>query len=145
MSNLPEIAQLEFDTTIETTSQPRGKSFLFNFQTGQLVLQNGKMVEVSGLDALKIWIEKTLRTARDRFVVYKDTDYGTSIESLIGLNYQFNNFIQEEIQRQTTEALEQHEEINSIADWQFVRDGSNMTISFTVNSVYGASRQEVRF
>jgi hypothetical protein len=133
MSNLPKIAQLEFDTSVGETTPPRGKSFLFDFQTGQFILVNGKLVEARGIDALKVWIEKIMRTARDKFNVYVNTNYGCRNEDLI----------QEEIKRETLEALVQHKEINSVYNWQFVRDGSTMTISFTVDSIYGMNKQEV--
>lgn len=142
MSNLPQITQLEFDTSIEETTKPRGKSFLFDFNTGQFVLQNGKLVEAKGTDALRIWIEKILRTARDRFLAYDGTNYGCRNEDLIGSNFPFD-YVREELKRETLEALKQHEEINNISNWQFVRESSIMSISFTVDSIYGTSQQEV--
>lgn len=144
MSNLPQIAQLEYDTVIEGTSKPRGKSFLFDFKTGQFVLKNGKMVEATGIDALKIWIEKTVRTPKNRLAIYERTDYGCGVDSLIGSNLPFD-YTQEELKRETLEALLGHEDINNITDWQFVREGSQMTLSFTVDSIYGTSQQEVTF
>lgn len=144
MSNLPQLAQLEFDTIAAMTSVPRGKSFLFDFNTGQFILKNGKMIEIRGLDALKVWIEKILRTTNNRFPIYDGTIYGCGVDDLIGSNFPFS-FIQEELKRQTLEALLQHEDINNITDWQFVRDSSTMSISFTINSIYGTSPQEVIF
>lgn len=141
---LPSISQLDFGTITQETTPPRGKSFLFDFATNQFALKDGKMVEVHGLDALKIWIEKILRTAVNRFRAYDGTGYGCGIDNLIGSNLPID-YIREEMKRQTLEALLQHEEINSISDWQFVRDGSMVAISFTVDSLYGANRQGVNF
>ncbi|MGE7828959.1 DUF2634 domain-containing protein [Paenibacillus sp. NPDC093718] len=143
--SLPQISQVEFDTiTEETTLTNRGKSFLFDFKTGQFVLRNGKMVEANGLEALKIWIEKTLLTAKYRFPIYNGTEYGSSVDDLIGSNLPAD-FIQEEMKRETLEALLQHEQINDITDLEVILEGSKMVVSFTVDSVFGTSQQEVLF
>jgi hypothetical protein len=65
-----------------------GKSFLFDFTSGEFVVRDGKLVECDGMDAIKTWIEKILRTEKDRFSIYHDTDYACYLEDLIvGSNF----------------------------------------------------------
>ena len=37
------------------------KSYLFDFDSGDFVVRDGKLVECDGIDAIKIWIEKILQ------------------------------------------------------------------------------------
>ena len=37
---------------------------------GQFAVRNGRLVKIRGLAALKMWIEKILRTEKDRFRAY---------------------------------------------------------------------------
>lgn len=142
---LPEITDLEFE--IEEFPEdlpPIGKSFLFDFAKGEFVMRDGKMVPLYGIDALKMWIEKTLRTERYRFPIYEEVEYGVSLEDLIGSNYP-RDFVESEIQREVTTALERHPHITAIENWQFERDGKWMKISFTVVTPEDEFEQEVTF
>ncbi|RKD26678.1 hypothetical protein BEP19_15840 [Ammoniphilus oxalaticus] len=145
MSVLPEIAQLEFETQdLPNELEPMGKSFLFDFTKGEFVLRNGKMVEVEGLDALKVWIEKCMRTERYRFRVYEGVEYGVTLEDLIGSNLP-RAFVEAEIKREVTESLIQHPYIDDIQDWRFERDGKWMRVQFRVITPDGAFEQEVGY
>lgn len=43
-------------------------------------MRDGKLVECDGIDAIKVWIEKILRTEKNRYKIYDGTDYGCQIE-----------------------------------------------------------------
>src|SRR5690625_4918641 len=100
---LPKISELEFENVIEdneTDLPQQGKSFLFDFDKGDFVLRDGRLVEMYGVDVLKQWIHKAILTAKDRFKVYKDNiDYGVTIDDLIGANYPLD-FIKKEIENE---------------------------------------------
>lgn len=135
---LPKIAQLEFNNQeIKTDLPPLGKSFLYDFKKGDFVMRNGKMVEVHGLETLKQWILKVLKTERFRFRIYKDIPYGVTLEDLIGSNLP-RAFVEAEIKREVTESLMEHTHIQAIQEWQFIRDGTWMRIKFRVITVEGA-------
>lgn len=135
---LPKITELEFETQdIETDLPPLGKSFLYDFDTGDFVLRNGKMVEVYGLETLKQWILKVLKTERFRFRIYKEIPYGVTLEDLIGSSLP-RAFIEAEIKREVTASLVEHTHIQDIQKWQFSREGKWMRIKFTVITVEGA-------
>lgn len=140
---LPRITELEFDTQqLPETLPPLGKSFLYDFENGQFTLVNGKMVELHGLDSLKMWIMKVMKTERFRFRVYDNVEYGVTLEDLIGSNLP-RAYIEAEIKREVTSALTRHTHIENIEEWSFVRDGKWMRIKFRVITVEGAFEMEV--
>lgn len=141
---LPQITELELniDEITEEDLPKIGKSFLFDFKNGEFVLKDGKPVAAEGLEALKIWVTKTIMTEKDRFTIYENTDYGTTIEDLIGSNYP-REFVESEIKREITEALINHSYIQNITDLKLNKDGSSMKIKFTVVTADGAFEQEV--
>lgn len=136
----PEIVNIEDIPIIEEQTEiPVIKtSFLFDFKTGEFVMRNGRLVKVNGIASLQVWIEKTLRTELDRFKVYEGTDYGTSLEDLIGQNYPIS-FFESEIQREVNESILKHPVIASVTAFELDKDKASLHVKFTVNLVSGVS------
>lgn len=149
---LPEIADLEFenDELAEEDVPTIGKSFLFDFKKGDFVMKDGKLVVLEGIEALKMWIVKVIRTEKFRFRIYENTgfeddeQYGVMLEDLIGSNFD-REFIEAEIEREVTEALMLHEYIVSVDEWQFERNSKKMTVSFAVTTYDETLNMEVDF
>ncbi|SCY92956.1 DUF2634 domain-containing protein [Alkaliphilus peptidifermentans] len=130
---LPKIGYLQIEKEEGQQDLQLGKSFLFDFKKGDFILKDGKLVEINNIEALKIWIEKVLRTDRNKYKIYT-SQYGISIEDLIiGQNLPIE-FIKSEVKREVSEALLKHPLINNISNWHLEKDGSNLTISFKVNN-----------
>lgn len=142
--NLPEITELEFsEVEFEEELPPIGKTFLYDFDKGDFVMKGGKLVELSELDSLKMWIMKVMKSESFRFRIYDDTVYGTSIESLIGSSLP-RAYIESEIEREVNESLLLSPYINRLEGWEFQRDGKWMRIKFTVISpMYNTFDMEV--
>ncbi|KYG92347.1 hypothetical protein A0U40_05230 [[Bacillus] sp. KCTC 13219] len=142
---LPKITELEFNKVqLSEDLPPIGKSFLYDFDKGQFVLVDGGMVELHGIESLKMWIMKILKTERFRFRVYNDVEYGVTLEELIGSNLP-RAFVEAEIKREVTTSLLLHTHISAIEKWDFERDGKWMYINFRVITPEGAFKQEVMF
>lgn len=144
---LPKIADLEFenDELAEEDVPTIGKSFLFDFKKGDFVMKDGKLVVLAGIEALKMWIIKVIRTEKFRFRIYEsenDEQYGVMLEDLIGSNFD-REFIEAEIEREVTEALLLHEYIISVDEWQFERNSKKMTVSFAVTTYDETLNMEV--
>lgn len=147
---LPSIADLEFenDELLEEDEPTIGKSFLFDFKKGDFVMKDGKLVILEGIEALKMWIVKVIRTENFRFRIYENTgfeddeQYGVMLEDLIGSNFD-REFIEAEIEREVTEALLLHEYIISVDEWQFERNSKKMTVSFAVTTYDETLNMEV--
>lgn len=45
----------------ETKLSSGTKSYLFDFDRGDFVVRDGKLIECDGIDAIKVWIEKIKR------------------------------------------------------------------------------------
>ena len=56
------------------------KTFLFDFNRGDFVLRDGKLVVCDGIEAVKVWIEKIIRTEKNRYSIYVGTQYGCHLE-----------------------------------------------------------------
>ena len=140
---LPQIVELEFETDLLPSDiPPIGKNYLYDFEAGEFVLVDGKLVEVTGVESLKVWIEKTLMTQEGRFKIYEDTGYGTNYEDLIGSSMP-RAFIEAEIKRETTTPLLLNPNILAIENWTFERDGKRMFIRFRVRTTEDTFEQGV--
>ena len=135
MSILPSFLQELSDTkTIkEDDSQvvKMPKEYGINFQTGQLT---GKIVE--GLEAIKVWIWLCMHTERFRHAIYS-ADYGTSLEQYIG-HMLSEEYINTDCESEISDALLINEYIESIEDFEAVRNSDSLNISFRVVTKFGS-------
>lgn len=145
---LPKIAELQFKTTDNVDLPQMGKSFLFDFEAGDFVLKDGRPFEVSGIEAVKVWIQKILRTEKYRYKVYEREDkneYGVVLEDLIVGNNFPQSFVESELKREITGALIKHPMIKSLTHWKIDKRNPILNISFKVNLLDGNNfTQEVR-
>ncbi|MCC8168822.1 MAG: DUF2634 domain-containing protein [Oscillospiraceae bacterium] len=116
-------------------------TYKFDFKTGEFVMKNGSPAVLSGLDALKMWIEKCLRTQLGRYSIYNGTGYGANIEDLVIGNTYGIDFAESELQREIETALLKHDNINSLTDFSVTRSGDLLTVSFTLDTVYGTDTE----
>ncbi|WP_353096246.1 DUF2634 domain-containing protein [Tissierella praeacuta] len=128
----------------------QGKTFLFDFKKGDFVLKDGRLVEVEGKEAIKVWIEKILRTEKFKFEIYKEdenfNEYGTTIKKLIQGRKVPQFFLQSELRREIEEALKRHSEIDRIEDFRTDQEMTTLKIYFTVILKNGETfNQEVNF
>lgn len=148
MSILPEVTKLEFNTDAAAASSTTdlGVTYKFDFDAGEFMLSDGKLIPIADVDAIKLWVEKCLRTQRFTYQIYAREDkneYGASLEDLIGSVWP-RAFVESELKREISEALTRHPRIRSITDLTTDRDGARMKISFTLNLSDGQSvSQEV--
>lgn len=113
------------------------KTFDFDFKAGEFKMKNGNPVVLSGIDALKLWIQKCIRTQLNRYSIYKGRQYGANIEDLvIGKSYNFD-FAESELRREIETALLQNEDIQSMSSFSVKKTGSTLNISLTLITVYG--------
>ena len=108
------------------------KSYLFDFDSGDFIVRDGKLVECDGIDAIKIWIEKILRTEKGRYTIYADTEYGCHLEDLIIGNSYTVEFIEAELKREIEDALKQNPQITSVTNVQIIRSKHSITVTLEV-------------
>lgn len=144
-----EIILENYDEVVAATVENvnMGKSFNFNFTTGDFTIKNGKVQVLEGVEALKVWIMKLIKTEKFRFKIYStgSTDeYGITLMDLVHSNYPYF-FVKSEIQREITEGLLKNVEILEVKDFVFTREKRTLVVNFTVNSIYGPVESEVKF
>ena len=116
-------------------------TFDFDFTNGDFILDGSNVSVLSGIDALRIWIEKVIRTQVGRYPLYSD-EYGVNIEDLIiGKGYGFD-FIETELKREIQTALLRNSDITAIRSFTVSKRGTVLDIQFTAVTVYGELTEE---
>lgn len=116
-------------------------TFAFDFKAGEFVMKNGNPIVLTGIDALKLWIEKCIRTQLNRYSIYKDRPYGANIEDLvIGKSYKFD-FAESELRRELETALLRNEDIQSMSEFSVEKRSSMLNVFFTLATVYGKIKE----
>ena len=120
-------------------------TYNFDFKQGEFVMYGGGVVVLVGIDALRLWIDKTIRTQFERYSIYKGKNYGANIEDLIiGKSYGFD-FVESELKREIETALLRHEDILGMDKFSVVKRGTVLEVNFTLKTVYGNIDKEVRY
>lgn len=120
-------------------------TYNFDFNQGEFVMSGGAVGVLTEVDALKLWIDKTIRTQLDRYSIYDGKNYGANIEDLvIGKSYGFD-FVESELKREIETALLKHDGILSLDSFSAVKNGAILNISFTLSTVYGKLNEEVTY
>ncbi|TPG71174.1 DUF2634 domain-containing protein [Brevibacillus laterosporus] len=137
--SIPDIGKIEFKPPTPKTSLNLGTMYLFDYDRGDFVIENGRLIEVNDLEAIQAWVNKILRTEKLRFSVYEDNDdgidYGVSVqEFIVGKKYALP-FVESQLKREINDALNLHPRIYSISDWKFKKVDDQLLISFTINLV----------
>ena len=109
--------------------------------TWKLDLEKGKITgKTDGLEAVKQAVLKSLQTDRFWYEIYT-WDYGHELTSLIGSS---PVFVESEAKRIIEEALMIDDRINGIENFTISVNGDQLTINFTVTTIYGSFEYEVR-
>ena len=129
-NTLPDI--IGFDTDIQLTSRP-SRTWIIDRNT----MQVGYMDE--GLEAVRQSVEIALNVERFQWQIY-NTNFGNELEELVGDDA---DYIQSELPRMVDDALSVDDRVIDTADYVFSVNGDSMTVSFTVNTVYGQLTEEL--
>tara|TARA_Y100000588_G_C14087862_1_gene853100 strand:+ start:466 stop:891 length:426 start_codon:yes stop_codon:yes gene_type:complete len=110
-----------------------GKEIMWDFKNGGPKIEGGDFVVVEGVDALRIWIEKALRTERFKWPIYK-WSYGSEIERL--LESQLNGQSMYQSLKQTIiDSLVHHPQISGVDGFKFERHSDKIQVTFKVKTI----------
>ena len=126
----PNSTDIMLDNKSDTSSGT--KSYLFDFENGDFVVRDGKLIECDGIESIKVWIEKILRTEKDRYPIYDNTEYGCHLEDLIIGNSYTAEFVEAELKREIEDALKQNPRITSVTNFNIIRNTSAITVTLEV-------------
>jgi len=115
-----------------------------DWNTRSFALRNGQPYTVSGTEALKIWVYRALlpQTQRFAFSAYSAA-YGNQIDTLFG-TIGDSGILENQLRREIHETLSVSPYITAVDNFSFSRQGSRMTVSFTVHTIYEDFEEEVR-
>lgn len=125
-SNLAD-AIASFPTQETEVSIPR--EYAWDFEKNDFQLKDGKFQVVEGIEALKIWIWKAIKTSRYTYPIYSD-NYGQELDKLIGEGLS-KSLAESEAKRLTLECLKDNEHILSIRSFSVDKSNDVLSITFT--------------
>ena len=122
---------------IEETELPMAREWAWDFDKLDFKLKDGKMYQVEGKEAVKIWLWKLFMTARYRQVIF-DWDYGHELENLIGQGYT-QGYLNSEAERYVREAIEYNlkDYVTDVRNVNVSFDEGTLIIEFTAITPYG--------
>lgn len=121
----------------EDTKIPETATYAIDFANGRL---SGK---VSGMEAVRQYIYKTLKTECNRYLIY-DTSVGSGIKALVGQGIT-REYLEADIPRLVKKALSDGR-ILGVHDFTFSYpddERNAVCISFVADTVYGSTQEEV--
>ena len=115
-----------------------GKSFLFDFEIGDFILIDGNVQVIEGEQALKVWVQKILKTEKIKYKVYEiiNNSYGVSLIDYLNSDLP-TGFIYANIQSEIDGALTSHPDIINVTGYGFERATRGVKVSFTITTTYG--------
>lgn len=125
-SNLEEEVALFSEEEIEVSIP---KEYAWDFEKNDFKLKDGKFQIVEGIEAIKIWIWKALKTSKAIYPIYSE-DYGQEFEGLIGKGIS-KSLAESEAERLTLECLKENEHILGITNFKADKSKDVLSITFT--------------
>ena len=125
-------AEIVNNIIISSKTPVYGRSPIFLFESGEFKKVDGRVYIGGGVEVLKNWIEKTLRTERYRYPVYT-SNYGVILEELISKGLPYDALLNE-LKEQITDALLQDIRITGVGSFIFSREKSYLIIQFAVKT-----------
>ena len=129
---------LEEDAVINNNTLPLYKEVAFDFENECVIMENNSPKIVEGLEALKVWVWKAIKTTRFEFDIYS-WDYGCEINSLLGKGFT-NAFISAEVKRYIKDALLINPYILSIDSIDVAFEKDILIIETHITTVYGTGK-----
>lgn len=119
-------------------SIPETNTYAIDWVNGRL---SGK---ISGLEAVRQYIYKTLKTECNRYLIY-GTDMGSGIKALVGQGIASREYLESDIPRLVKKALSD-KRILGVHDFSFtysLDERDSVSISFVADTIYGSTVAEV--
>ena len=118
-----------------TDSLPLCRETAWDFIQERPIYSAGEPVEVTGAEAVRVWVWKALETARCRYDIYT-WDFGCEAENLVGRP--FTAQVKEsEAARYVREALEPNPYITGVRQVAVSFQGDRLDVTCQVETIYG--------
>ncbi|EQK39831.1 hypothetical protein C672_3627 [[Clostridium] bifermentans ATCC 638] len=141
MSLFPFIGTESVEIENKNNDLPPLKEIAIDFITGNPIVENKQFKVVEGIEALKVWIYRALKVERFVYDIYS-WDFGSEMHTLRGKNYS-QALTNEEVKRYAKEAILINPYINDVSVESISFEGSLLSISLKLDTVFGSSKFEI--
>ncbi|KOF56818.1 hypothetical protein AGR56_09150 [Clostridium sp. DMHC 10] len=121
---------LNINANTETIKKELGRSFKFDFDTGQFILSDGKLINTPREETIRQWISLCVRTCVDKYEVYKSTGFGVNLEKIIG--HKLNIFYRQVIVTEIQKGLLKNTEIKSVDNIELIEEKDKLFIKANI-------------
>jgi hypothetical protein len=109
---------------------PLGRGWAFDFTINEFLLHGSAPAEVYDTDNLRMWIEKTLRTARYTYPIFSE-DYGMA-DPFAMIGQPFSADLIGDYEEQVLQALLVHDRIVSVENFSYQQADDALYVQFSV-------------
>lgn len=142
MSVLPsDINYIENINISTNTDLPMFKEYAWDFDNDGFIIQDGELVVLQGNEALRVWIYKTLKTQKYRYLAYSFY-YGNEFEQLINKGYD-KELVSIELKKFVEKCLLVNEYITSIDSVDLELEDEKLIGTINLTTVYSSMETEV--
>ena len=133
LNNMVEIINSE---TSSESVKSLGTVFMLSFNEkneARVIIENGKVKRAETIgEKLQMYIQMFLRTERDKFKIYEDTEFGMTYFYYRGYKVP-QGFILSELKRETEENLKKISVFDSVDNFEAILNSSKLEVSFNLN------------
>lgn len=113
---------------------PMFTEYKWDFLKNEIKLVDGKTELVTGIEALQVWVYKTLKTDRYKYLGYS-WNYGSEIEDLLG-KVMGEETVNIQVEKRLRDALI-NDYIKDIDDVIVENTNGSLKVSFAIETIYG--------
>lgn len=126
---------------VENKNLPLFCEYAIDFRTCQPIFENGDIKVLQGTEALQVWIFRAVKTERNKYLAHSE-NYGSDLLENISTIYN-ESIKQVLIEQQIKDCLLVNPYLLDVYDFKFTKLENDVKVEFSVDTIYGAYRQEV--
>ena len=134
-----DFEELFLNQSVEKEEFPTFKEYAIDFDTLEPLKNGNNLIELTKIEALKVWIFKALKTKRNFYEIHSDS-YGNNLDTHIGTIYQ-ENIKNALIISEIKDCLLVNPYILDCYNFElnYNNDNNHLKVSFNISTVYGES------
>ena len=134
-----DFEELFLNQSVEKEEIPIFKEYAIDFDTLEPLKNGNNLIELTKIEALKVWIFKALKTKRNFYEIHSDS-YGNNLDTYIGTIYQ-ENIKNALIISEIKDCLLVNPYILDCYNFElnYNNDNNHLKVSFNISTVYGES------
>ncbi|MBV4417079.1 DUF2634 domain-containing protein [Clostridium tyrobutyricum] len=124
------------NSTDNNVALPLGRVFKFDFENNKFVMKDGKLVEIDNdKEKVEQWIHLILLTYKDKYDIYKNTDFYCNIEDMIGKK--LNVLYLAEMKDEITTAIMKHRYVDNVDSFNISQIGRKFNVQYNISLING--------